>query len=467
MKKLFFYLMGLTVFCQYSCGSNTGAVNQGDTEDEDRLANGMIIETYKIKKTVDFPPQKSSCTKSEFDYSVDWPIDGPQPLLKKTQKWILRQLNPDESSSDQDLSEISMEKLLEERITNYSPEYDEDADWYYGVVTDDIGISIEADDNKTILLSSFETVLCGQNSLGFSGDRLMMLNNGEELSYSMFPPIEKMRPYLWKYMKCFGEPCQVWEYPELEKVPYPKNLPVITENGIEFIWGLDEIYPRVQFTSEVPYSDILRLINKDVLVFIPQKAIEDFKKNSNGDLKKETMLLYVGEGLKNDENDYISHEFADILDLTYKIPTDNPGGINSYDILYWDWTGDDSSDCLDFGFKDAEIVSRNENSAKGRLKFKPCIGGIKYIDVDLVKEKFVYPSGLEETRWVVDDFDNKKAELLAAINEAGTAFSHGLGQRLMSNPEDSGFMSEKEKREYLQQVDTFLNAYNKFKSKKQ
>ena len=462
MKKLFLYLLFVTVFCQYSCGSNAVA---GSQEGQEKLANGMTIETYRIKKTVDFPSQKSSCTKSEFDYEVDWPIDGPQPLLKKAQEWILRQLDPDENFSNRDLSNISIESILNERIKINSPYYDKDADWYFGVVTDDIKISIQADKSKTTLSSSIDNVECGQNSLGFESNKLIMLNSGEEMNYYMFPPIEKMRPYLWKYMKCFCEPCEVWEYPALEEVQYPKNLPIITENGIEFIWDLDEVLPRVQFTSEVPYSDILRVINKEGLDFIPQAAIEEFKKNSNGDLKKETMLLYAKDGIANDKNNYISREFADILDFMDQIPTDNPGGISSYDIIYWDWTGDDSSDCLDFGFKDAEIISKNENSAKGRLKFKPCVGGIKYFNVDLVKEKFVYPSGLEEIRWVVDDFDNKKAELLAAINEAGTGFSHGLGQRLMNSPEDSGFMSEKEKREYLQQVDDFLKAYNKFKSK--
>lgn len=457
MKKLFVYLLCVTVFCQYSCGSNAVA---GSQESQEKLANGMTIETYKIKETIDLKNRNSLCDKSEFDYEIDWPIDGPQPLLNKCRKWILQQLKGNENPANGELSSGSLSLAIEERIKNNSTSYDR-YDEFDGTVDDRIEIKIKADDAKTCLTSHIEELRCGGQRYNNYDATCNLLNSGEEMTYSIFPPIENMRPYLWKYMKCFGEPCEVWEYPELAGVQYPKNLPVITENGFDFVWGRTELPGAGSFSSEVPFSDIIRLINKEGLNFIPQAAIEDFKKNSNGDLNKETLLLYGKAGVANDKNDHISHEFSDLLRLIHMVPTDNPGGISDYDEITWHWLYDD---CEETGFTGAEIISKNENTAKGILIYKCGERRFRH-NVDLVKEKFVYPSGLEELRWVVDDFDNKKAKLLATINEAGTEFSNGLGQRLMNSPEDSGFMSEKEKREYLQQVDEFLKAYNKFKSK--
>lgn len=463
MKKLFVYFMFLTVVCQYSFGSNPVLV----AGSQEKLANGMTVETYKFEKSFAFKGKNSLCDESEFDYEIEWPIDGPQPLLNECRKWILQQFEANEDLINGVLSSNSLQLVLEERINQNSPEYDEESDQSNGVVEDRIEIKIKADDKRTSISSQMMESWCGNWRGMLPIDHSFnILNSGEIMSYSMFPPIEKMRPYLWQYMKVFDEPCDVSGYPELENLEFPSNHPTITENGLEFIWGPYEVSPGIQFSSEVPYTDVLRLISKEGLVFIPQTAIEDFKKHSNEDLTKEILLSYANNDITCAQNEYISQEFAEILNLADQIPTDNPGGIGTYDEITWYWEEDGERDCLDSGFTGAEIISKNENTAKGRLKYKRCDGGIKYFDVDLVKEIFVYPSGLEASRWVVDDFNDKKGELLDSLNSAADEFSNGLGQSLMNDPDVSGDMSVAEKREYLQEVDEFLKAYNKFKRTK-
>lgn len=181
---------------------------------------------------------------------------------------------------------------------------------------------------------------------------------------------------------------------------------------------------------------------------------------------KSIILEYAVHGVADSDNTYLSKEFSEVLRLMGIIPSDNPGGISSYDEIMWNWEDDGESDCEESGFFDAEILDIKNNYATGILKYRTCSGTTNKFNVILINEKVLTPSGKEIEQWVVDDYDGKKKVLLQNLEEAYNLFKNGLGQRLMNDPDESGFMSDSEKKEYLNSVNIFLNSYNKFKTEK-
>lgn len=462
MKKLFFYLLCVTVFCQYSCGSNAVA---GSQEGQEKLANGMTIETYRIKKTIDLKDRNSLCGKSQFDYEIDWPVDGPQPLLNKCRRWILQQLNGNENHVNGELSVGSLSLAIEERIKNNSTSYNR-YDEFIGTVDDRIEIKIKADDAKTCLTSHIEELPSGGQRYYNIDATCYLLNSGEEMTYSMFPPIEKMRPFIWSHLLNWDEPVEC-AYGNNWDIEYPEQLPEIIDDNFVFQWPVSNFE---NLTATIPISEVYPILSAQLRKFLPKKYAEDSEANADSNHPRPTRELlfsYGNEGVINENNEYISKEFRELIKLAALLPSDYPCGIGSYDEILYFWQGIDLDGSAVY---DAQILSVSDNQALGVVTF-----GSKEFNkshkVTLIKEKFVDPDGKTAPRWVVDDYEDdynggKKKLLKETINEAGEAFSQGLGQRLMNDPEVGGDMTESAKREYLQQVDEFLKAYKEFKSTK-
>lgn len=463
MKKLFLYLLGATVFCQYSCGSNAVA---GSQEGQEKLANGMTIETFKIKKTFDFKGKNSICDKSQFEYEIDWPIDGPQPLLNKCRKWILQQVKGNENPVNGELSSGSLSLAIEERIKNNSPSYDVEYDMPEGIVDDRIEIKIKADDAKTCLTSHIEELWCGGQRYEYFDAICNLLNNGEEMTYSMFPPIDKMRPFIWSHLLNWDEPVEN-AYGNYWNIEYPEQLPNIIDDNFVFQWPVSRFE---NLTATIPISEIYPILSPQLKKFLPAKYADDSESNADPNNPKPTRELlfsYGNEGVTNEDNEYISKEFRELIKLAAVIPSNTLSGIGDYDDVLYFWQGGEDLDGSPV--YDAQIVSVSDNQALGIITF-----GYKEFNqshkVTLIKETFVGSDGKNASKWVVDDFEDeynggKKKLLKKAINNAGAEFSNGLGQRLINDPDESGHMTAAQKREYLQQVDDFLKAYNKFKSK--
>lgn len=175
------------------------------------------------------------------------------------------------------------------------------------------------------------------------------------------------------------------------------------------------------------------------------------------ELTKDLILKYFRQGMNN----ALSNNFSEIIEIVSSIPTDNPGGISSYDEVLWFWEGDGESDCEESGYVDAEIISIDSMEARADVKYRACGGRIISHTVSLIKER-QKSFGKETLKWVIDDFDGKKQMFKNVISEAGLKFKNGLGKELMNDPESSGFMSASEKEKYLQEVDKFIKTYDKF-----
>lgn len=475
--KLLFGLLAVVLIIGFGIWGYSAYVSSA--MEETVLENGMTIIKYKINKTIDFTKEKSIGYKCVFDYDIDWPVDGPQPLLDNSRKWILQQLEANEGMIEKAIASNSLQNILDERIKNNSPTF---KDGYYdGAVEDKIEIRIKADDKKTSLTSNFELLWRGSIRTQFSNGNIIILNNGEKISYSMFPPIEKIRPYLLKHLTNWGEPID-WENQDNSNylnLNYPSSLPEINQETLHFKWPISSLE---SLESTVPFSEISHLLSPQLKEIFSITDFNDSKASSENitliqEPTKELLLAYGTLGVTNPSNEYLSKEFKELIEIARLLPNENPSGRGFFSEILWFWEGGEDFDGSNL--YDAEIISVSDNKAIGTIKYayKNYEDGSLDLErvishkVTLVKEIVKGPSGEITTRWVVDDFEDeynggKKNLLIKAINDAGKDFSNGLGQRLMNDPAESGFMSESEKRDYLNGVDEFLKAYKEYKTKK-
>lgn len=225
--------------------------------EEKELENGMTIVTY----TFDIIIKNAYTDTDEIEVSIDWPVSGPINLVDKSRDFITKHLN----TSSFDLNSIAdyIWNLVQQ--TNIF-ENEEVGD--YGLHEGSLNIDIKAT-SKITQISLHE----GTNySIGFDfyDDRKIFLNsNGKELTYSMFPPISKMRPLMLKYLRNWDEPvndydelvCDVKNYLEYRE----DYLPDITANTLNFQW---DVTREEYLTSEVPIKEILPMASPELRQFL-------------------------------------------------------------------------------------------------------------------------------------------------------------------------------------------------------
>ena len=145
------------------------------------------------------------------------------------------------------------------------------------------------------------------------------------------------------------------------------------------------------------------------------------------------------------------------------MPSNYPGGIGDEECMWYWYNGQEGAE--GDRITEAKVVSKTDSTALVNVTYLS-FGNPQIFKLNLIKEKHQYPNGLEIEKWVVDDFCNyfgdwKRPIIFDYVNTVGNDFKQGLAKRLLNDPEIGGYMSESEKRKYLEEVDKFLKEFNK------
>lgn len=293
--------------------------------------------------------------------------------------------------------------------------------------------------------SSLELIKLGEND----GSEISLINQTDKIIKGKYYEVE------YESYSRVGDPIEGFEY---EYTSYTKPGKDIQPNGkVKYEhWsgsGGGELVKGIiyQMTPE-QLNEFYSFTGNEYQEYLSLNSLK-----VEDELTKDLILKYFRQGM----HDALSNNFSEIIGIVSSIPTDNPGGISSYDEVLWYWEGDGESDCDESGYVDAEIISVNSLEAIADVKYRACGGQIISHTVALIKER-QKSSGKETLKWVIDDFDGKKQMLKNVISEAGLKYKNGLGKELMNDPESSGFMSASEKQNYLQEVDRFIKNYDHF-----
>lgn len=243
MKKIIFLFTIL-----FLGGQNGFSLNITKSQPKD-LESGLTVVTYNI---VEEKPYVN------LDYSVEWPVSGPEKLTNECRNAIISFFIWDD---DYKVSpDLSIEKFLNndalEKIREAANEYN---DWDGYRYSFEINVKLTSDSKKTDINCCGDEGWTGRNSLGLISERVIILNDGRKLDYSTFPPIEEIRPLLLKYLTNRGEPVDGTEYRYLE---YPDEMPAISSDYIEFQWP---ILRWQNLNAKVPMSEFKKFASPALL----------------------------------------------------------------------------------------------------------------------------------------------------------------------------------------------------------
>ena len=230
------------------------------------LDNGMTIVSYELHKTLEFPEDVSYCN-AEFDYHIEWPVSGPEPLTDIVRRYILKEFKITKDIPA-DFSLFNLSNVMLQRFKDYSSYYDDGM--YEGPSVDNLNISIMATNKTTTILKGGEEKVCGQNSIGFFNDTEVYLNSGQKLSYDIFPSYTQIKPLIWKYLENFDEkvdnPDDEVEY-EPRLLSYPDNDPIIGNDFITFDWGIQN--RESCYSATIPLSEFLPFATPELRKYLP------------------------------------------------------------------------------------------------------------------------------------------------------------------------------------------------------
>lgn len=253
MKKTFFLF----------CIALVGCLNMYSFEitksKPEELANGITVITYTLKEDKPYV---------ELDYSIAWPESGPLKLLKECRSAVIdlfkeSDYSIQETSVNFESPDFSLEKFIgkvaREKINTAYESYKDWSDYWCNFTEK---IEILADSKKTIISMNGGETEAMQNSLGFFSNKIIILNDGRKLTYSLFPSISKVRPLLLKYLTNWDEPAIKSDYSELD---YPPELPFISKDYIEFQWPVSRFE---NLNAKVPMAEFKKFAGPSLLELI-------------------------------------------------------------------------------------------------------------------------------------------------------------------------------------------------------
>lgn len=152
-------------------------------------------------------------------------------------------------------------------------------------------------------------------------------------------------------------------------------------------------------------------------------------------------------GINQYTKTHLTPDFYALVEEGFEVPSDYPSGIGSEEMmLYWyleqDVFGDESIATID-------ILSRTKDEIKATVKYRSG-GYTNPHDITLAKV---------DGKWQIDEFDLMRQNILKFVMEAYEAFSNGLADKILADPESSGYMTAEEKAAYRRKVDAFLKKW--------
>lgn len=219
------------------------------------LDNGMTIVKYSL--------DMSKGRSFGFNYSIEWPVSGPEPLTKECRNFIASVVNNSDAKLKLNNGDVSISNFIESKYKSFLKDRKEEFPDNDGDILDYCNIFFKADSKKTIISANTDYYTTDASGVHGDGVSKMFLNNGKTLDYSMLPPIEVMKPIILKYICEFGDPAD--DPQEYDYLDYPYLPPVVVDGNLVFDYGFEG---GMYITSSIPVFEIISLASSELLEFL-------------------------------------------------------------------------------------------------------------------------------------------------------------------------------------------------------
>lgn len=160
-------------------------------------------------------------------------------------------------------------------------------------------------------------------------------------------------------------------------------------------------------------------------------------------------------GMNGMTSESLSPAFYELVDMGFSVPSDNPGGIGSEETMYYWYTGQDTG--YDAGVRDVKAKKISQNEVIANVSYYDGFGDRQNHVVTL--RKITDPANNVYNKWLIDDFDNRRAAIYEYVNTIGKKFTKGYGRTVLDDPEIGGYMSDYQKQVYLSEIDRFGDKF--------
>lgn len=210
--------------------------------------------------------QRFTIKKGKSKISVDYPIAGDPKLVDPIRAQIVEAVTGKNNAT---LSALpTPDRLLTTEIKKYkSKEY---AGMDGSTIDQDVTVAYKNDKVITIKNTGYEYA-GGAHGMGWESCTTYLLEDGTELTYSMLPSFNTLKPYIFSSLaKEFEIPAnQFSDYGiNIEDLPQGTS-PYINEKGVNFTYGEYEIgpYSLGRPTATIPLSKMQSLCSGKALKF--------------------------------------------------------------------------------------------------------------------------------------------------------------------------------------------------------
>lgn len=281
MKHIFFNIASLLILATISSSNLSLSAQEAVTpESSFNLPCGVTATTYSgnVSEQI-LEESETELTDDSFSFKVEWPTDGPEKLINNLRETIVEDLllYADTWFSDEPcLSATNFPRISNDIVTSYIKQ-DKEAQMGYSRSFD---ISLISTDKTVTIKSESEQIFLNVPHFPYSLNiSVYDVSSGDEIDYSIFPPIDKVRDLLINHLHNGKEKVnnpKDYNIEDIAKLPYPENLPIFEEEGLTFIWYVYEIAPRPSgtFTAKIPYSKFRPFASEELLKLFPNSGDE-------------------------------------------------------------------------------------------------------------------------------------------------------------------------------------------------
>ena len=286
MKRAFLFLSMVAALC--ACSNRANKAESTEEADSTMVAevNDSIANADETIVTVETLKYEKSDSTAEVSLLIQWPTEGPQPLVDSLRHHIGELLMDDNFSGPKSIQTYG-ESLFESLSADWHSVYDEmSPDERSGALTRNYSITVltQTDSYITYHYHHFDygggahgytteaafsfrksdgkqiPLLANTNSPKFA----KLLKEGVRSFFSEEKPLsdEELLEYL------FAE-----EVSALNHLPLPGNAPYLSETGVVFCYTQYEIAPYSSgiITFEVPFKHITPFLTEEAKSMIPRQ----------------------------------------------------------------------------------------------------------------------------------------------------------------------------------------------------
>ncbi|MCH5220112.1 MAG: hypothetical protein J1F20_06025 [Muribaculaceae bacterium] len=237
--------------------------------------------------------------------------------------------------------------------------------------------------------------------------------------------------------------------------------PYFSEKGLEnrVIYG-DTNSSITDFKLLIPYETILGVASEEILKFIPEKYLNEFAQKgeelTTGLVKKLAKQVLPQSG---PSPEIISDEFAKICSLGNSMPG-YLEWIGEEEIMSC-WHGGQEAD-NNWSVKNVDFKSVSNNQALVNVDYVH-YGYQTTIPIKFVTKNVELPSGITTSKWVIDDFNNMKAQILEAVRQQYENLSKKTPDEIFTELLEEGInLPPATKESYKSEYEKFFELYQEY-----